>query len=183
MDKFEKKIDNESELAIKELAKASIQFIYSPSADVYFGSSIITVQNISIQIGRKKFVIIENDWDDTPEEWLDYYFLRARISDRPKDVTVKDSGYGLGLSYTMDHLSFNLNNLKRVSSISILEYNYVGEKEEIRYDAGLAISLEDGSRISIVREESITGFLQIALIPQDNNKLIEDLKTRIEYNA
>ncbi len=94
MKSFTALIDKESEKALRELAKSQVQFLFSPSADLNYGSSLITVQNVSIQIGPKRFVIIENDWADTPKEWHDYYILKARISDQPKDIKVNESENG-----------------------------------------------------------------------------------------
>lgn len=183
MNRFEVKIDDESELALRDLCDSDVQHLFSPSADVCFGSSIITVQNISVQLGRKRFLVIDNDWADTPKEAHDYYFLSARIVDRPKDVRVKRYENGKAWSYFMDHLSFNIGKQKKVLSVEILEDHYSGEEESVRYDAGIVITLEDDTKIAIVREESITGFLQISTIPQENSELIGHLQTRLKYNA
>ena len=65
-----------------------IQSVLSPSSDLRLGSTIVTTQSVSIRIGTREFLVIENDWADTPEEYHDYYFLEASISDRPKEITV-----------------------------------------------------------------------------------------------
>ncbi|MBW0145873.1 hypothetical protein [Marinobacter arenosus] len=180
---FQKKLDTESLSALKLLSESCVQFLYSPYAHVDFGSSIITVQHISIQIGSKQYLIIENDWADTPKEAHDYYFLGARISDRPKDVTVRESKDGRRWTYIMDHFSFHLGKRKRVVSVEVMEDSFIGEEESVRYDAGIVITFEDSSKVSIVREESITGALRIAALQKENNDLIADLKPRVRYSA
>ncbi len=160
-----------------------MQFLYSPSADINYGSSLLTVQNVSIQIGPKKFVVIENDWADTPCEWHDYYFLKARICDRPKDIKVNEIENGENWTYVMDHLSFHIGRLEKVSSVMVFEDRYSGEKESVQYDAGLVIEFNNDKRLSIVREQSITGFLEIAYVPQEVQDSIAGLKQRVIYHA
>ena len=180
---YQEKIDEESESALEELSKSNIQFLYSPAADINFGSSVITVQSISIPLGKQKFLVIDNDWSDTPKEWHDYYFLQARIMDRPKDIAVKETENRDGWTYVMDHLSFHIGKQKKVTSVEILEDFYEGEEEGVRYDAGIVITLEDSTQVAIVREESITGFLQIATLPGENTELIGELRVRVKYHA
>jgi len=183
MKSFTELIDKESEKALRELAKSQVQFLFSPSADLNYGSSLITVQNVSIQIGPKRFVIIENDWADTPKEWHDYYILKARISDQPKDIKVNESENGKNWTYVMDHLSFHLGRLEKVSGVVVIEDQYSGEQESVHYDAGLVIELNNSKRLSIVREQSITGFLEIAYTSQEVQDSISGLKQRVIYSA
>ncbi len=183
MKSFTELIDKESEKALRELVKSQVQVLYSPSAHINFGSSLITVKNVSIQIGPKRFVIIENDWADTPKEWHDYYILKARISDRPKDIKVNESKNGKNWTYVMDHLSFHLGRLEKVTRVVVIEDQYSGEHESVQYDAGLLIEFNNNKRLSIVREQSITGFLEIAYISQEVQDSISGLKQRIIYSA
>ena len=183
MKSFTELIDKESEMALQELAHSQVQFLYSPSADIAYGSSLITVQNISIQIGPKRFVIIENDWADTPNEWHDYYILKIRISDQPKDIKVKESENGKNWTYVMDHLSFHIGRLEKVTSVLLIEDRYSGEQESVQYDAGIVIVFDNDKRLSIVREQSIAGFLEIAFMPKEVKDSIAGLKQGVVYSA
>ena len=52
-----------------------IQSVMAPSADLRLGSSTVTTQSVSIRVGVREFLVIENDWADTPVEYHDYYFF------------------------------------------------------------------------------------------------------------
>ncbi len=89
MDLFTQRIDTETHKALSVLAISSVQFIYSDGCNIEMGNPNICVAHLSIQIADRKFVVLQIDWDDTSKERIDYYLLRAIISDRPKGVRVK----------------------------------------------------------------------------------------------
>ncbi|WP_444904944.1 hypothetical protein ACJJIU_09440 [Microbulbifer sp. CnH-101-E] len=147
-------------MALEELAGSEIQSLLSPWSDIDYGSSALLVQNVSILMSPKQFLVIENDWADTPKEAHDYYFLEAKVASEPLGIKVKDNGKG-NYTYFGDHTTLWLGAKTKVRSVSVLSDKYEGETEAVEYDAGILVELECGKRLAITRQESISGFLLI----------------------
>ena len=183
MNQTTQRLDEESEKALALLARCKIQTLMSESSDVQVGSSILEVVSVSIQLDKKRFVVIESDWDDTSEEWLDFHCLSVRISGTPKNIRYNPKPPKNGGNYRFDHLSLHLGAEAPVATIEVLEASETGEKESVVYDAGLLITRQDGLRLAIVRAESILGSLQIAHTPMDIRVLTDGLAVRSRYEA
>lgn len=181
MKKYVKYIDDESVKALEKTLGMSVQSVLAPSARLYIGGSFVITQSVSMRIGVREFLILQNDWTDTPNEYLHYYFLGATISDRPKDILVKEQKSNACWSYFMDHFSLQLGARSRVVSIQVLESGCIGENESVAYDAGVLFCLENGRKFSITREESISGFLQISHAQKDIKDAISGLNIRLQY--
>lgn len=178
MQQFTQHLSLESEEAFLALIGENIQSLFSPGCDLYAGDSKITVASISIPLGSTKFLIIENDWADTPKEYLDYYFLSARIADKPWNIFCQSFREKGGTNYKADHMTLHLGAQARVKRIDVYSTGDTGEQEVTAYDAGVLITREDGLRVAIVREESITGFLRIAHYEACISKLLSPLTLR-----
>ena len=176
MKRFQQFINDETKAALEELSRSKIQSLMSPWSELEYGQSTLLVQNVSIRIAPKKFIIIENDWTDTPKEAHDYYFLEAKIENKPSRIKVKDEG-NEHYTYFGDHTTLRLGSLDAVKSVSILTDTYEGAAESVEYDAGVLIELESGKNFSIIRQQSISGFLEI----NHTNPLeeISDLSVRL----
>lgn len=183
MKTYTQEIDSVSQLAFKKLAECCLQFLYSPSVDLRLGSSCLLVYCVSIQIGKKEFVVVTNEWADTPKEYHNYYFLKARIEDRPRDVAVYNSSDGSEWTYKMDHFSMCIGAVTNVKSVEILSDKYEGTKEAVEYDAGVLVNLEDQKRILILREESISGLLNVVTDSEEIREIVSDLEVRLAYGA
>ena len=107
-----------------------IQSVMAPSADLRLGSSTVTTQSVSIRVGVREFLVIENDWADTPVEYHDYYFLEVSIADRPKDVTVYVQESAPCWSYVMDHFCLRLGGKSTIKCVDVLEDKYKGERRQ-----------------------------------------------------
>ena len=182
MQDYVQQLSAESLEALSALLDSRIQTVLSHDCDIDVGSSIITVGSLSIPIGKARFVIIENDWADTPENWIDYFFLSARTATEPLNIYYEpDPGPG-GSNYKADHLSLHLGAQAQVTRIDVLSATEVGSEETVNYDAGLLITREDGTRLAIVRHESIAGFLDIAHTAGDITQLTTGLEVRMSLN-
>ena len=147
------------------------------------GSSYLLVYCVSLKIGKKEFLVITNDWADTPKEYHDYYFLKARIEDRPRDVAVFDSSDESEWTYKMDHFSMIFDAEKSVESVQILSDRCEGTEEIVEYDAGALINLQDDTKFLIVREESISGLLHLITDSAEIKDAISGLDVRLSYCA
>ena len=166
------RIDHESEAALKALLNSTVGTLLSPHAEMRHGSSIIAVKHVSIPLAEDRFVIIECEWDETAEGY-DYYRLSARLTDRPKDIEHRRR--------TWNHFSFSLGASQTVAAVEVLEAQLIIAEAAPRFDAGIRITLQDGMRMAIVRQESIAGLLEFAALPEDNAELASDLQTRLLY--
>jgi len=180
MKEFQGSLDQESIQALSSLLHKNIQTIYSCNSAIEYGSSIITVNTLSIPIG-KKFLIVNNDWADTPSEGVDYYFLSVRLSNKPHQIFYDPNPGPNQGHFKPDHLSLNLGPLLPVIKIEIFSYSEVGSEECVKYDAGLMLTRSDGRRIAIIREKSITGFLQIAHTEENIMKITKGLNVRVIF--
>ena len=168
------KIDRESETALKALVNNSTGLLFSPHADIHYGSSVIAVKHVSIPLDDDRFVVIECDWDETPEGY-DYYHLSARLADSPKDIENQRRAW--------KYLSLCFGAFQTAAAVEVLEAHFVFAEEAVRFDAGIRITLQDGIQIAIVCQESIAGLLEFAAMPEDNESLTDDLQTRLIYGC
>lgn len=178
MKEFCQHMDEASIEALSVLLGSNIQSLFSPDCDIDVGSALITVPSVSIPIGPEKFIVLDSDWTDTPEEWINYFFLSARVASAPKDIFYDPNPGPGGANYKADHLSFHLGPTASVQSIEILCATETGLEESVSYDAGLLITRRDGLKFAIVRQQSITAFLQIAHTDQDIARVTTGLDVR-----
>ncbi|WP_242102014.1 hypothetical protein [Lysobacter sp. M2-1] len=178
MREFRQHLDKASFDALNVLLGSKIQSLFSPDCDVDAGSALITVPSVSIPIGLERFVVLDNDWADTPEEWINYFFLSARIANTPKDIFYNPNPGPGGTNYKSDHLSLHLGPTASVETIDVLCAAETGSEESVSYDAGLLIARRDGLRVAIVRQQSIAAFLQFAHTEQDIAQVTAGLDVR-----
>lgn len=179
MTEFKQYLSQESLDALSALSQSRIQTLLSGAGDIRVGQCAVTVQSVSIPIDNGRFVIVENDWSDTPEEGLDYYFLSVRLASSPRDVYYDPSPAPGGANYRADHLSLHLGAAAHSSRIDVLVASETGTTESTSYDAGLVIAREDGTRIAIVREPSISGSLVVAHSEEDAVSLTAEMTKRL----
>jgi len=180
---YEEHLSQESIDALSVLLGSNIQAVLSHDCDADFGSAVLTVQSISIPIGRERFVIIENDWTDTPESAIDYYFLSVRIAESPDLIDyVPFPGPG-GSNYKADHLRLRLGAESKVTKIEVLSASEADSEESVNYDAGLIITRNDGLKVAFIRQESIAGLIHIVHTETDIEKLTTNLEVRLSLVA
>lgn len=181
---FMQQLDRDSSATLELLAHSSIQTLMSKWCDVEAGSAILTVSSISIPIQDGRFVVIKNDWADTPKDALDYYFLSARITSAPHEISFNPDPKSGEANYIGDHLSLNLGRAARVTKVEVLASAEVSSEETVQYDAGLLITREDGLKVAVVRAaNSITGFLRIGHVENDVKELLSGLNVRLSFGA
>ena len=183
MEEAIQRIDRESEKALASLAGCKIQTLLSESADVAAGQSLIEVMSVSIQLAKKRFLVIESDWGDTPKEWLDYHCLSARIAGAPRGIRYNPKPPKNGAHYANDHLSLRLGAEASVATVEVLEAHAAGERESVTYDAGILITRTDGLKVAVIRADSILGALLIVHAPSEIKQATADLKVRLRYGA
>jgi hypothetical protein len=177
------RIDEESERALALLARAEIQTLLSESCDINARSSLLEVVSVSIQIDKRRFIVITSDWSDTPKEALDYHLLSVRLDQVPRGIYYNPSPPKNRGNYKCDHLSIRLGAMTPVAKVEVLEASEDGDTESVVYDAGIVVTLRDGLQVAIVRANSIIGALQIAHTPSDIQAATDGLVVRTAYVA
>lgn len=183
MKEFSQHLDPVSLDALVALSGSKIQSLLSHDGGIDAGSALITVASISIPMGPDRFLVLENDWADTPQECINYFFLSARIATAPKNIFYNPRPGPGGTCYQSDHLSLHLGSAASVERIGILCATDRGSAESVSYDAGLLIARCDGLEVAIVRQQSIAAFLQIAHTKQDIARVTAGLEVRLTVDG
>lgn len=183
MNQIAQHLDRKSKAALALLSGCRLQTLMSASSDIQVGSAVIEVLSVSIQLDKRRFIVIESDWDETPEEWMNFHTLSVRISETPKNIRYASSPPSNEGNYHFDHFSLHLGAESPVATIEVLEATVVGERESVVYDAGLLITRQDGLKVAIVRVDSILGSLQIAHTAADIAAITEGLVVTSRYGA
>ncbi len=151
-------MDEKAETSLGAALGKNIGFLF-PEIEVSIWAEGFTTPSVSISLDHKSYLIIDNDWADTPDEGIDYYFLGASLSDVPKDIKVTThSGQGW-LHHRSSGLSTGDYNF--VSQITIYEYSDSFETESVQYDAAILFEFENKKQILFSREETIAGKIEV----------------------
>lgn len=175
------RIDRDTHQTLMELAKSEVRSIFSDGCNIEFGNADICVVHLSIMTADRQFVVLEPYWDETPEELIDFFCIKARMRDRPKGVRVKEILGGKKLSFFWDALHFSMRNPAKISKLILLEETESGENEQVRYDAGLLLEFESGKQISILPHGSGNVDLKISHTPSDVACAVAGLNHRISF--
>ncbi len=74
MKSYTQHLDDKSEEALENSLGKNIGFLF-PEVNLYTNSEGFSTSSVSISLDQKSYLIIDNDWADTPDEAIDYYFL------------------------------------------------------------------------------------------------------------
>jgi hypothetical protein len=180
MKEFRQHLDEASVEALGALCGSRIQSILAPDCEIDARSALITVSSVSIPIGPARFIVLGNEWADTPQEWMHYFFLSVRIAPAPQCISYNPDPGPAGARYKCDHLCVHLGPMERVEKIEVLCATETGSKERVAYDAGLVLTRADSHQIAIVREQSIAARLQIAHTRREIARVTAGLNVRVE---
>lgn len=158
-----RRTDAASDAALSLLSTSEIQFVYSQWCDVQAGRSTLTIQAAYIPIATARFISIETDWLLTTEpDGLHHHALVVRELSRPGEIFYEPHRLPGGANYRSDHTSLLLGAACPVARVDVLCAKETGETQTSEYDAGLLVTRRDGLRLAFVRQESISGFMQLA---------------------
>jgi hypothetical protein len=180
MDKIIQKLDSKSEASLKKSIGRSIQTIMSGNFEMDVNMKIIISTTISIGLSKNEYLIISNDWVDTPEEAIDYYFLDAKIEKVPADIKTKDDpNLKNSLIHYPNFSSISLGVSNELIEVNIYEKEHEGDEEVVLYDSGILFTRQDQLSFLIKNDDSITGYLKIIIDPEQIGKELSDLKLRL----
>jgi len=180
MNLYTEHISNAGLESLKNLADSRIQSLLSSHSEWRINGHYFLVPEVSIRLGPKRFLIINNEWKDTPKDFINYYKLEASIADRPQRIKVEP--YRDCWSYHLDHMTFALGRKQGIKSVSVLEDQYTENRESVRYDSAIHIVLEHENQVLISPDQSISGLLTITTDLTEIEADISTLKTRWSSN-
>ena len=176
MKNFIQYLDTSSERALRSAVGKGVGFLF-PEAWLDVNREGILVSSVSISLGHKSYLIVENDWADTPIDYLDYYLFSASLSDKPKDIKVtEDSGPG----WLHHHVStIHTWSPTIIDKVSIYEFSESTEEESVRYDSAILFNYENG-QILLTADQSISGNIEVNHKPEVINEIVGTMIFRKE---
>ena len=160
-----------------------IKGIYCPGATIAIGTKMAQFKSASIPLGHRRYLVISNDWADTPIEAIDYYFLDAVITDRPKGINVSDSKSGRLLGWEHHHplCHFLFGQESRIFRIEVFYSVNPAEEEQAEFDSAIRFSLESGFEFCFSPSESISGEIEINFDTSLIKDLLEPMHLRRQF--
>jgi len=143
---------------IQRLVGLPVTTLLCSSVDV--NECFVRAPYFAFSLNKNEFLIIDNDWDETPKNYLEYYKMGISVSDSLGNVEVTDFE---GFKNVLDGVcTVQLGPRRKIISVSIREQRGQGDQESIHCDAGLIFRFEDGSCFYIAPEDSISGYLEFS---------------------
>ncbi|HCA59043.1 MAG TPA: hypothetical protein DEP46_13805 [Blastocatellia bacterium] len=176
MSHYFRQLSEESETALRTALGKNVGLLF-PEAWLDVTREGAVVSSVSISLGHRSYLIIENEWADTPIGFMDYYSFSASLSDRPKDIRVtEDTGPG----WLHHHVStIHTWSPTIIDKITVYETSDSFEEEAIRYDSAILFDYEAG-QILLTPDRSITGYIAINYKPNVIIEIIATMKYRKE---
>jgi hypothetical protein len=97
-------LDEGAEEALRTIiGKLNVGF-YFPDAWIPVAREGFEVSSLSIPTGKDTFVVINCEWGDTVEDYLDIYYLKVSVDDRPRNIAASRDENG-PCGWGFDHVS------------------------------------------------------------------------------
>jgi hypothetical protein len=176
---FTAQLSNEDIDSLRLLLGHGLWQIFSGAIEVE--GPVLTVWNLSILLERGRWIVVTNDWIETPVEFLDYFQLRVEVAETPRDIVVRENGALVAPS------SILLRPPSPITRISILERMEGDEAgaERVVYDHGFILDRADGVRVCIAAARTIAAQLEVTTDPAAVHRIMEGcrLRTVVEHAA
>jgi hypothetical protein len=159
--------DSEVE-ALRSILGRDVFLLYTRNVEVQ--EQVVIASDFSLDLGRGQYCVIESDWGDAPQQWIDYHMIHVSLRDWPKGIARvrgRDGRELLGYPSTV-HLRTPAAALSR---IQVLDYREASGDELVHYDQAIVFTRADGYRFALSAQQSIAGGLEFS----DREPLIEDL--------
>ncbi len=174
-------IDQSGVDALSRLLGTRVKSLYTAALSVQVEACErrLLAPHFSLVVAPGTWVVIENDWDDTSKEHLDYHLLSARLSDVPKDIKIGAGRFPAAIAYP--HSSLDLDFVSSpLTSIRIHEHHIEGTQESVRYDRALVFRYAGGEAFALAPQNSIAGLLEVKLAANEIEELERSYECRIE---
>lgn len=180
MNKIIQKLDSKSETFLRQCLGRNVQTIISGNFELGVNMNKIISTTVSIGIAEKEYLIISNDWSETTEEAIDYYFLEVKIDKTPADIKIKsEPKLKNAIAHYQNFSSISLGASSELAEISVFEKTLKGDKEMVNYDSAILFKRQDELSFLIKNDDSITGYLKIVVDTKEIELELSELKLRL----
>lgn len=172
-------LDESSEEALRTIiGKLNVGF-YFPDALIRVAGEGLEVSSISIPTGKDNFVVITCEWGDTPEDYLDIYYLQVAVDDKPRDI-VASRGENSPSGWGFDHVSMlQTYDWTIIEKISIYQLFTAGAYESVRCDRAILFKYEKGE-ILVSTGGTLPGQFEINYRPDVIEQILATFELRKE---
>ena len=160
---------SEAELqSLRRVLGRRVPVLYTRTVDVQ--RRVVVAPDFSIPLGENEYCVIESDWNDTPNEYLDYHSIHVELRDWPQRIArVRDDEGRIMLG---DPSTIHLPTPRSaIVSVAVHESRQALGSEKVHYDHALVFTCVDGYRFSLAAHQSIRGGLEFS----DDSRSVEDL--------
>ena len=150
--------------------------LYTRSLEV--SGDFAIAQDYSLSLSEDGYCVIESDWADTPQDWIDYHMIEVSNRDWPKRIArsrSKDGRAALGFPSSIRLRP----TVSPFVKILILDRREQGESDSVHYDHALVFVQESGYRFALSAHESIAGGLEFTDSIQEIDTLLSETSERI----
>ncbi len=164
MKEFIQHLDDAAEEALRTIiGKLNVGF-YFADAWIPVVREGFEVSSLSIPTGKNEFVVITCESGDTPEDYLDIYFLGVYVDDRPRDIAaIRDENGPSGWGF--HHVSMlQTHDWTIIEKISIYDLFAQGTHESVRCDRAILFKYAKGD-VLVSTGETLPGRFQINYKP------------------
>jgi|JI8StandDraft_2_1071088.scaffolds.fasta_scaffold118719_2 hypothetical protein len=158
MKSYVSEIDDASASALSAFVGQPLGRLCAPDGTVDLERGVLWSQQIVVYAFPEAKIILSADWDETEKEWIDLFPISARI-ESSSHFYMPNGRRGL---HVPEKVKLDFRSGSRVARIDILSFGQVGDRERVTYDGGLLITREDGLRVAICRQGSISADVEIA---------------------
>lgn len=158
MEEFIRVLDDAALEALQMLLGTPANQLFTAGLDMERGRAV--APSFSLGLPDRRFVIIESDWCETPQDGIDYHIMKVSVAETPKDVRVgpDENGYRV---IQRPHSTVRLHpEGAALVKISVHTRDEATECERVRYDAVMIFEYEGGWRFALSTNESIAGGLR-----------------------
>ena len=176
MNLFQEQNSEENLQQLTGVIGRTIQQLFLPEISIDVSQKSIQFSSCSIPI-EGTYLIIQNDWNDTPKEYLDYYHLKIFVSTAPKDLKIEKKKGMKAFSYPTSTISLGV--ASPISKIEIYQYEEDGDDESVLYDRAIIVSRDDDLQILFTVDDTIAG--QVEFSSDDN--LISEVRNKLSLRV
>ena len=138
--------------------------------------------------GGGHYCVVDSDWNDTPQTYLDYHMIAVTLQDWPKGVARARPDAGEAATGRWWPGGDALGNPSVVhpegqhgvvDHIKVLEHRAASDSETVHYDHALVFGFADGYRFSLSAHKSICGGLEFSEQESALQQLCDEYRERL----
>lgn len=169
-------ISEDGVAALRKLIGVEIATILTTTVDVY--DVLVTAPHFSIPLRDDRYIIMENDWDVTPEERFDICQMMVSIAASPKNIAV---GEVEGVECLLPPVTrIHIRPPSGITRIEIYTTDRDARREAVSYDSAVVFRLSDGRGLAIAPEASAWELVEYTEEPSEIKRYTTHSSLRVK---